>query len=160
MHRTVLRLMLVLGGALSLAASADTALIIDAPYVRLAPPGVQATGAFMVIKNTGSIDRKLVNAESTAAKMVQLHNHINEDGVMKMREVKSIDIKANSQAELKPGGYHVMMIDMTKELKEGDVVPITLGFDDGSKVQVEAPVLRSPDAMRDNKMMDHGKTLH
>ena len=59
---------------------------------------------------------------------------------MKMRQVPSIDIKANGQAELKPGSYHVMLIDMTTQLKEGDSVPLTLHFDDGSSQQIAAPV--------------------
>ena len=127
--------------------AAESNLHVDDPYVRLAPPGAQTTGAFMIIKNTGSADRKLVNAESTAAKTVQLHNHFNENGVMKMRQVESIDVKANAQAELKPGSYHVMLIDMKSELKEGDSVPITLIFDDGTKTTITAPVRKLPMTM-------------
>ncbi len=141
MRLTIVRLGLVLASALSSAAFAnDPALTIHDPYVRLAPPNAPATGAFMIIKNTGPSDRQLVKAESNAAKTVQLHNHINENGVMKMREVPSIDIKANGQAELKPGSYHVMLIDLTTQLKEGDSVPLTLHFDDGSSQQIAAPV--------------------
>ena len=141
MRLTIARLGLFLASALSCAAFAnDQALAIHDPYVRLAPPNAPTTGAFMIIKNTGASDRQLVKAESNAAKTVQLHNHINENGVMKMREVPSIDIKANGQAELKPGSYHVMLIDLTAQLKEGDSVPLTLHFDDGSSQQVAAPV--------------------
>ena len=131
--------------------AAETILSVDDPYVRLAPPGAQTTGAFMIIKNTGSADRKLVNAESPVAKTVQLHNHFNENGVMKMRQVESVDVKANAQAELKPGSYHVMLIDMKAELKEGDSVPITLIFDDGTKTTITAPVRKLPMSMTAGK---------
>jgi copper(I)-binding protein len=56
--------------------------------------------------------------------------------------VPSIDIKAKGEAVLKPGGLHVMMIDLKAPMKEGDVVPITLSFDDGSSKQVDAKVVR------------------
>ena len=140
MRRTIASFAFSLAAALPCAALADnTALTIQDPYVRLAPPHAPATGAFMLIKNAGNSDRQLVKAESNVAKTVQLHNHINENGVMKMREVPSIDIKANGQAELKPGSYHVMLIGLTQPLKDGDPVAITLTFDDGSQQRISAP---------------------
>lgn len=148
MSRSIRQFAVFLSATFALTAfAADTSLSIVEPYVRLAPPGAQATGAFMLIKNSGTVDRKLVNAESTAAKTVQLHNHINENGIMKMRQVENIDVKANAQAELKPGSYHIMLIDIKTELKEGDTVPITLIFDDGSKTSIEAPVRKLPTTM-------------
>ena len=157
MFRSIIRCAALLCAAFSCTVfAADAGLTVDNPYVRLAPPGAQATGAFMTIRNSGSADRKLVKAESTAAKMVQLHNHINENGVMKMRQVDSIDIKANAQTELKPGSYHVMLIDLTAPLKEGDAVPITLTFDDGTRTQITAPVRKQAMTMPAGKAMNHG----
>ena len=119
--------------------AADSNLRIHAPYVRLAPPGAAATGAFMRIENTGATDRQLIKAESPAAKTVELHTHINEGGMMKMRAVPFIAIKAGGQTELKPGSYHVMLIGLTQPLKDGDPVAITLTFDDGSQQRISAP---------------------
>lgn len=110
------------------------------PYVRLSPPNAPATGAFMVLRNDGDSPRRLVRAESPAAKTVELHNHINENGVMKMRAVKDIEIPAKGEATLKPGSFHVMLIDLTAPLKEGETLPITLRFDDGSAQTIAAPV--------------------
>lgn len=124
-----------------LAGAADTVSVQD-PYVRLAPPNAPATGAFMVIKNNGDKDVKVVKADNPASKVTELHTHINDGGVMKMRPVPSIDIKAKGEAVLKPGSLHVMMIDLKAPMKEGDVVPITLSFDDGSTKQVDAKVVR------------------
>ncbi|MBL8403447.1 MAG: copper chaperone PCu(A)C [Dechloromonas sp.] len=123
------------------AGSADQVVVQD-PYVRLAPPNAPATGAFMVIKNNGDKDIKVVKAENTASKVTELHNHLNEGGVMKMRPVQSVDIKAKGEAVLKPGGLHVMLIDLKAAMKEGDVVPITFTFDDGSTKKVDAKVVR------------------
>ncbi|MDR1994401.1 copper chaperone PCu(A)C [Azonexus sp.] len=125
----------------ALAGSADQISVHD-PYVRLAPPNAPATGAFMVIRNGGSQDVKLVKADNPLSRVTELHNHINEGGVMKMRPVPSVDIKAGGEAVLKPGSLHVMLIDLKAPMKEGDMVPITLTFDDGSSKQVEAKVVR------------------
>ena len=157
MFRSITRFAALLCAAFSCVVfAADAGLTIDDPYVRLAPPGAKTTGAFMTIRNSGSADRKLVKAESPAAKTVQLHNHINENGVMKMRQVDIIDVKANARAELKPGSYHVMLIDMTAPLKEGDTVPITLTFDDGTTTAVAAPVRKQAMSMPADKAMHHG----
>ena len=124
-----------------LAGAADNVAVQD-PYVRLAPPNAPATGAFMVIKNNGDKDIKVVKAANPVSKVTELHTHLNEGGVMKMRPVPAIDVKAKGEAVLKPGGLHVMLIDLKAPMKEGDVVPITLSFDDGSSKQVDAKVVR------------------
>lgn len=124
-----------------LAGAADHVTVQD-PYVRLAPPNAPATGAFMVIKNTGDKDVKVLKADNPASRVTELHTHLNENGVMKMRPVPGIEVKAKGQAVLQPGGLHVMMIDLKAPMKEGDIVPITLSFDDGSSKQVDAKVMR------------------
>jgi copper(I)-binding protein len=144
--------------AVATAAEADDVTVV-APVVRLAPPGAMATGAFMILRNGSDKDVKLVKAASPAAKLTQLHTHLNEGGIMKMRPVAAIDIKAKSETLLKPGGLHVMLIDLTQPMKEGDKVAITLGFEDGSSKQIEAPVVKPMDqpAMPMDHMdhMDH-----
>lgn len=124
-----------------LAGAADNVTVQD-PYVRLAPPNAPATGAFMVIKNNGDKDVKVLKADNPVSKVTELHTHLNEGGVMKMRPVSAIEVKAKGEAVLKPGGLHVMMIDLKAPMKEGDIVPITLTFDDGSSKQVDAKVVR------------------
>lgn len=134
------------------AGAADNVAVQDA-YVRLAPPNAPATGAFMVIKNNGDKDVKVLKADNPASKVTELHTHLNEGGVMKMRPVPAVDIKAKGEAVLKPGGLHIMMIDLKAPMKEGDVVPITLTFDDGSAKTVDAKVVRPMAAGM--PMMDH-----
>ncbi|MCE1241065.1 MAG: copper chaperone PCu(A)C [Azonexaceae bacterium] len=144
------RLALIISGfCLSTAAFAGAAdqVSVDQPYVRLAPPNAPATAAFMVLRNSGTTPVKLVKADNPASKVTELHTHLNENGVMKMRPVAAIDVPAKGEAVLKPGGLHVMMIDLKAPLKEGDVVPLTLGFDDGSSKQVDAKVLKGMPAM-------------
>ncbi|MEN9478771.1 MAG: hypothetical protein RLZZ298_166 [Pseudomonadota bacterium] len=132
--------LLVSAGALAAAADMVT---VDEPYVRLAPPNAPATGAFMVIKNAGDKDVKVVKADNPASKATELHTHLNENGVMKMRPVAAIEVKSKGETALKPGGLHVMLINLNAPMKEGDVVPITLTFDDGSSKKVDAKVVKT-----------------
>jgi copper(I)-binding protein len=127
--------------ASALAGSADQ-ISVHNPYIRLAPPNAPATAAFMVIHNGGSQDVKLVKADNPLSKATELHTHLNEGGVMKMRPVADVPIKAGGEATLQPGGLHIMLIDLKAPMKEGDTVPITLTFDDGSSKQIEAKVMR------------------
>lgn len=120
---------------------ADQISVVE-PYVRLAPPNAPATGAFMVIRNAADKDVRLVKAENAASKVTELHTHLNEGGVMKMRPVPSIEIKAKGEAVLKPGGLHIMLIDLKAAMKEGDVVPMALTFDDGSVKKLDVRVVR------------------
>lgn len=154
---TRLLLVSLLAGAFAIpalaAGVADRIEVVD-PYVRMAPPGAKATGAFMLLRNAGEQDTQLVAAASAAASVTELHNHINDGGVMRMRQVKEIAVPARGEAQLKPGGYHVMLIDMKAPLKEGDHAVITLKFADGSSKEVHAPVKR-PSATMSMPGMKH-----
>lgn len=121
------------------AGAADSITLVDA-YVRQAPPGAPATGAFMVIRNASGKDTKLVKADNPVSKLTELHTHLNEGGMMKMRPVKDIPLPAGGEAVLKPGGLHVMLIDLKSPLKDGDTLPLTFTFDDGSSKEFKVPV--------------------
>jgi len=140
--------------------AADSAISIHDPYVRLPPPGIKTTGAFMLIRNAGTDDRRLIRAESPIADIVELHDHINENGMMKMREVSGIAVKAGGQAELKPGSFHIMLIDLKDELREGGSIPITLIFDDGSRHAVQAEVRRPHPAQQGRALSSPMSTTH
>ena len=136
---------LVLMMSLAVAHAADHAhgmhaVKVDSPFVRLMPPTQPNTGAFMVLENTGKKDLNLVSAESDVSKVVELHDHVMVDGMMRMREVEKIAIPAGKRAELKPGSLHVMLIGLHKPLQDGQMVDITLIFDDGSRQDIQAPV--------------------
>lgn len=128
--------------------AAESDLTIVGAYVRMVPPGTPNTAAFMTISNSGSSKRKLVTAESPVARKSELHTHINDQGVMRMRQVPEIEIEAAAQTELKPGGYHVMLLDLRQSLKEGDAVPLTLHFDDGSTKEIDAAVKKPQTVMK------------
>jgi copper(I)-binding protein len=98
------------------------------------------SAAYLTITNSGGTADSLLKAESDVADSVELHTMTMQDNVMKMSPVEKIAIPANGKAELKPGGFHVMLIGLRHDLKEGEVVKITLTFQNSGKIEVEAPV--------------------
>ena len=112
---------------------------IENAYVRATAPGQPAAGAFMKIENSGSADQ-LVSASSPAAGEVQLHQMSREGNVMKMGQVKDIAVPANGSVDLKPGGYHIMLMNIKAPLKAGETVPVKLKFAKAGEVEVKLPV--------------------
>jgi copper(I)-binding protein len=88
-------------------------------------------------------DAKLISAKSPAAGIVEVHEMAMEGGVMKMRAVDGLALPMGKAVELKPGGYHVMLMDLKSQVKDGDAVPLTLTFEtkDGKRqtLEVKAP---------------------
>ena len=129
-----------LAAALALPAAAQIA-VADA-WVRGTVAGQKATGAFMHL--TSLADMTLVAAASPMAKVVEIHEMKQEGGVMKMNAVDRVALPAGKTVELKPGGFHVMLMDLAQPLKEGETVPLTLTFEDKAgkrqTVAVQAPV--------------------
>jgi periplasmic copper chaperone A len=125
----------------SLAALAgDGAIGVSDPYARAVPPGQPNSGVFMTLTNDSTKPHALVSATSPAAKTVELHTHVQENGMMRMRRIERIEIPAGGRTVLAPGGLHVMLIGLTQDLKPGANVDLSLTFDDGSEIRVEAPV--------------------
>ena len=100
--------------------------------------------AYFELTNKGDKPLYLIDATSSLSKRVELHTHIKQDGVMKMRKVKEpIEIAPGKTVTFAPAGYHVMLFAMEKKLKEGDKLPLTLIFKDGSKHPVTAKVQKA-----------------
>ena len=89
------------------------------------------TGAFMQIRSDQAT--RLVEVSSPVAKTVQIHEMSMQGDVMKMRAIKGLDVPANKPVELKPGSYHIMLLDLTAQIKAGDSVPLTLVFEGADK---------------------------
>ncbi len=112
------------------------------PWVRATVSAQKATGAFMQI--TSAQDARLVEASSPVAGVVEVHEMVMEKDVMKMRAIKGLDLPAGKTVELKPGGYHVMLMDLKEQMKEGATVPVTLVVEGKDKkrstIEIKAPV--------------------
>jgi copper(I)-binding protein len=110
---------------------------VSQAWVRGTVQGQKATGAFMQLKSADGA--ALVAAQSPVAAVVEIHEMKMENNVMKMRAIPKLDLPAGQAVDLKPGGYHVMLMDLKQPLKKGDTVPITLKFQgkDGKPQEVE-----------------------
>jgi copper(I)-binding protein len=119
--------------ALATAASAPTwaGVTVQDPWVRSTVSQQMPTGAFMQIRSDQAT--RLVEVSSPAAKTVQIHEMSMQGDVMKMRAIKGLDVPADKPVELKPGSYHIMLMDLTAQIKAGDTVPLTLVFEGADK---------------------------
>lgn len=136
--------------AITTQAWAQTVVNVEDAWVRGTVAQQKATGAFMRL--TATQNARLVEARSPVAGVVEIHEMAMDKDVMRMRAIPGLDLVAGKAVELKPGGYHVMLMDLKQPVQAGQQVPITLVFEDASKnrftQQVEAPVraLGSPSA--------------
>lgn len=134
------------------AASLVTALLMSVPayadvtvsdaWARATRPGQKVGAAYMALQSPA--DTALVKVESPAAGTVEIHTMTMNDGVMKMRMLEDLPLKANETVKLAPGGFHLMLFDLAKPLQAGETVQFTLHFKDSagntSSLQTDAPV--------------------
>jgi copper(I)-binding protein len=121
------------------AVKVDTVSVSDA-YTRATVPGQKVAGGFLKIQNKGNTPDQLISASSPSAGDVQLHEMAMEGNVMKMRQVKDIAVPANGSVELKPGGYHLMFLDLKGPFVAGETIPVKLKFAKSGDVEVKLPV--------------------
>jgi copper(I)-binding protein len=128
--------------SLCLAAPAVAEVIVNDPWVRAPVAGQKTAGAYMHL--TSSSNATVTGVSSPAARTVEIHEMSMDGGVMKMRSVTRLELPAGKPVELKPGSYHVMLIDLVKPLHTGDAVPIIFAVDTGNgkreRVHVRAVV--------------------
>lgn len=148
--KSVKYLMLSLLG-MSLHVSAQT--VVDDAWVRATVPGQPSSGAFMHI--TATTDSKLVEVKSPVAKTVQIHESKMENDVMSMQAVPSIALPAGKTVNIEPEGYHVMLIDLVGQIKEGDNVPLTLIVEDSKGIKESIEVQAQVRALNTMPMHDH-----
>jgi len=122
-------------------AAASAQVTITDPWVRGTVPQQKASGLFMQID--AAQDVRLIGGSSPVAGIVEIHEMKMDGGVMRMSAISALPLPAGKIVELKPGGYHVMLMDLKQQVKVGDEVPLTLTIEnkDGSRATVE---LRAP----------------
>jgi len=149
------RLMLTALATLLTASPVLAQVTVADPWVRGTVAQQRATGAFMKLTSTDGA--RLVEARSPVAGVVEIHEMTMDNNVMRMRQVPMLELPAGKAVELKPGGYHVMLMDLKQAMKTGESVPITLVFEDKDKkrqtVDIQAPVraLNTPAGKMEHK---------
>ncbi|AAY92295.1 copper chaperone PCu(A)C [Pseudomonas protegens] len=150
-----LKAALLLVSLLGLGGTASAATQVDNAWVRATVAGQHASGAFMDL--TASSDSKLVEVQSPVAKNVQIHQSSMHNDVMSMQQVDAVALPAGQKVSLDTHGYHVMLMELTGQIKAGDKVPLTLTVENAKgeketiKVEAQARALNAPD----HSMMKH-----
>ena len=115
------------------------ALRILNPWTRAAGQGMQG-GGFLVIRNTAGEADRLLSAASPAAGRLELHTHIRDGDVMRMRPVADMPVPAHGEVALQPGGLHLMLIGLTQPMNDGQSIPVTLRFERAGEVTINLAV--------------------
>ena len=138
------------------AAAADTVgdITIKEPWAR-ATVGAGAGAAFLAIDNAGATPDRLVGASSPVSKTTELHTHIRDGEVMRMRQIDAIDVPAKATTTLQPGGLHIMFMQLAEPLAAGGSFPLTLRFAEAGEVTVTVQV-KDVAAMGHGSMGGHG----
>jgi periplasmic copper chaperone A len=112
---------------------------VEEAWSRATPPGAKIAAGYLVIRNSGAADR-LVSASSPAAERVETHVTMRDGDIARMREIKGYAVPANGTLELKPGGSHLMLVNIKAPLKEGADVPLILKFEKAGEIKTELHV--------------------
>lgn len=152
---------LSLAAALLAATAAQAQVSVQDAWVRATVPQQKATGAFMQL--TATQDAQLLSVSSPVAAVAEIHEMTMDSGVMKMHAIPSLALPAGKPVQLKPGSYHLMLLDLKAQVKNGDTVPVTLVFQgaDGKRqtLQVQAPA-RPLGAAMPAAAHDHSGVTH
>jgi copper(I)-binding protein len=128
---------------------------VDDAWVRATVPAQSASGAFMTV--TADSDSKLLSVASPVAKDVQIHEMTMKNEVMSMGPVKSVDLPAGKAVSFDPNGYHVMLMGLTGQLKEGESVPLTLTVEDAKGEKQTIEVQAAVRSLTNMEGHDHSK---
>lgn len=135
------KLMMTLFAAAVCQGALASGIDVDDAWARETVEGMKMGGVFMHIENESNQDDVLLGGSTSVAKEVQIHNHINDNGVMRMREVEGgLTLPKGKTVALKPGGYHIMLMGLNQPLKAGDEFKLTLNFKNAGKKTVEVDV--------------------
>jgi copper(I)-binding protein len=127
--------------ALALSPLVAQSIEIKDAYVRGLPPTQRNTAAFFTVLNTSDKPVVLMAGRSDAAERLEIHSHQHRNGMMSMREQTSVSIAAGESLVFESGGYHLMLINLTRAVRDGDQLSFSLTTYDGEEITVLAPVI-------------------
>jgi copper(I)-binding protein len=138
------------------AAAQTPSIEADHVWARATPGGAKTAAIYMTLVNKGSADDRLVSVSTPVAGVAELHTSTTENGMMRMRPVEALDVTPGTPAVLKPGGYHVMLMELKGPLVTGQSFAVSLTFEKAGRIDVTATVEKAgamgPGAMPGMKM--------
>lgn len=159
MHRILSTTALIAGFAAALLA-ADMAkvgdVMIHEAWVRASLGQAPNSTAYMTLETMGVAPDRLIGAATPVAEKAELHTHIMEGGVARMRPIEAIEVAPGAPTVLAPGGAHIMLMGLNRKLEEGSTIPLTLVFENAGEVTLDVPV----QGMGEMGHGGHGSTGH
>lgn len=125
---------------LILSCSANAELAISDAWIKNLPPPVPVRAGYMILSNTGSSAISIQTIRSEAFSYIEIHRTVESDGMMSMEPISVLSIEANSSVQLEPGGLHLMMMQPAEPTRPGDIIRISIVFDDGSVQELDMEV--------------------
>ncbi len=154
---SIVLLVLLSGGFAYAQTSAQNTIVVERPWARATPVGARTGVVYVTLFNNGSSSDSLVSAATPVADQVQFHSATEENGVSRMREMRTVDVTPGAKVAFSPGGLHIMVVGLKQPLKEGQTFPLTLTFEKAGKIEVTVPI-EKVGAMQGGRMgsMTHG----
>jgi len=137
--RTVAFILLL---AVTAPASAEAELQVSEPWVREAPPTSRVLAAYLTLVNTSDNTITVTAISSPDFENAEIHRTVIEDGIARMLPVKQLEVPANGQLALEPGGHHLMLFEPRQPLTEGETVTLVIQRNNGEQITTSAPVIR------------------
>ena len=119
---------------------ASTGITVVEPWARATPPGAKVGAAYLQLQAAPGSGDRLVAASSPVAGVAEIHAHIMDGDIARMRRIDAIPVPAGGSVTLKPGGFHIMLMDLTGPLKAGEAIKLKLRFEKAGEIEVEARV--------------------
>lgn len=154
---SILLLLLLSAGHAHAQTSGQSTIIVERPWARATPAGARTGAVYVTLINNGSSSDSLLSAATPVADQVQFHSASEENGVSRMREMRSVEVTPGAQVAFSPGGLHIMVVGLKQPLKEGQSFALTLNFEKAGKIEVMVPIAKVG-AMQGGSMgsMPHG----
>lgn len=114
---------------------------VTGQWARTSPAATTMGAAYMTLNSDADDELVGASVDTSVAMMTEVHEIVMVDGAMKMQQVSSVPVVAGTATELKPGGYHIMLMQLAKPLRTGESFQVTLTFTKAGKVVVDVPVM-------------------
>ena len=124
-------------------------------WVRAVPPVAVTTAAYMMLHNYSTKDDRVIAIETPVAEAVEIHSSEMSNGTMKMVKLDALTVPAKGHVMFEPVGHHIMLINLKQPLKVGDMVPLTLVFENHGRIDMQLPVSHPPEGSANDGDMDH-----
>jgi copper(I)-binding protein len=138
----ILLLQLLFGGQAYAQTSGQNTIVVERPWARATPTGAKSGVVYLTLINNGGSGDNLLSATTPVADQIQFHSASEEDGVSRMREMRTVEVAPRARVTFSPGGLHIMVVGLKQPLKEGQTFPLTLNFEKAGTREVTVPIAK------------------